>query len=155
MFVCPSGFVYPFVCFCVWKLAPFPAVVSQIGSIKSCLVFVKSKNYAFWVTLGSLQPRRSMRWGRNGLQNSLQCFSNSPLPVPSSYMCSHTQDVLKKWVIPSHFQKHARQFNAERGEVELHIRSASAKKSYYFSVGCPDHRVVLFLRVLLHVIYSH
>ena len=36
---------------CVRKLAPFPAVVLQNVTNKSCLVCVMSEKYAFWVTL--------------------------------------------------------------------------------------------------------
>ena len=36
---------------CVRKKAPFPAVLSQNVTNKSCLVCVMSENYAFWVTL--------------------------------------------------------------------------------------------------------
>ena len=43
--VCPS------VRLCVRKLAPIPAVASQNGTNKSCLVCAMSEKYAFLVTL--------------------------------------------------------------------------------------------------------
>ena len=39
------------ICLCVQKEAPFPAVLSQNVTNKSCLVCVMSEKYASWVTL--------------------------------------------------------------------------------------------------------
>ena len=46
------------------RLAPFPAVVWQNVTNKSCLVCVKSEKYTFLVTT---RPLESMRWGEGEL----------------------------------------------------------------------------------------
>ena len=43
---------------CVQKLAPISVVVLQNVTNKSCLVYVKSEKYAFWVTLLALGSMR-------------------------------------------------------------------------------------------------
>ena len=59
--------VWVFVCLCVRKPAPFPAVILQNVTNKRCLVWVKSENYAFWFTLRLLG---SIRCGEIKLHTS-------------------------------------------------------------------------------------
>ena len=102
LFICPS--VCWSVSLCDRKVAQFHAVVSQNITNESCLVCVKSENYAFWVILRPLQG--SMRQGKAKLctlcyqarrsqtayiESHFQCFIPSLVSDPSSCVLQHTR----------------------------------------------------------------
>ena len=131
--VCPSV-RSPSVRPCFRKLTPFPAVISQIVTNKSCLVCVQSKKYAICVTLrpqsdccrrgkaevhilnqkttrsefqmpSQTAPAEAKpRCVYSVLKPHGQSFITSPESVRSSCVRQYTQDVPAQRVLPSFFK---------------------------------------------------